>query len=166
MKRVGCVPHPYSVCLPFPRPACRRQTHNGSQRIWWHSQTLQDCAAVGLSHSKHCEVHCASQSVDCQGASGCCDVTSAPMSPACAAAATCVMSSYPWHQLLYIHKALECQTTGYKKLIKILLKMNSSTNVFSTLVQVHFCTQFSHVDTQERIVKLLLDTVKSPRLLV
>lgn len=156
MKRVGGVPRLYSVCLPFPLPACRRQTHNGSERIQWHSQTLQNCAAAGRSHSKHCGVHCASSSVDGQGASGCRGMTLAPKSPACAAAGTCLMSPYLWHQLLYIHRALECQTTAYKKLIKILLKMNSSTNVFSAflnLVQVHFCTQFSPVDTQEKIVK-------------
>lgn len=47
----GLSPGPYSVCLPFPLPACRRQTHNRSDRIRWHSQTLQACAAAALSHS-------------------------------------------------------------------------------------------------------------------
>lgn len=170
MKRVGCVQRPYSVCLPFPLPACRRQTHNRSDQIRWHSQTLHACAAEGLSHSKHCGVHCASSSVDRQGAIGCHGVTSVPRSQACAAAATCLMSTYLGHQLLYIHSALEHQTTAYKKLIKALLKMNGSTNVFSAflnLVQVQCCTQFSPVDTQEKMFKLLkfqVDTVRGPRM--
>lgn len=168
----GLSPGPYSVCLPFPLPACRRQTHNRSDRIRWHSQTLQACAAAGLSHSKHRGVHCASSSVDRQGAIGCRAVTSAPRFPACAAAATCLMSSNLWHQLLYIHRAAERQTTAYKKWIKALLKMNGSTNVFSTLlnlVQVQCCTQFSPVETQEKILKLLkfqVDTVRGLILLV
>lgn len=168
----GLSPGPYSVCLPFPLPACRRQTHNRSDRIRWHSQTLQACAAAGLSHSKHRGVHCASSSVDRQGAIGCRAVTSAPRFPACAAAATCLMSSNLWHQLLYIHRAAERQTTAYKKLIKALLKMNGSTNVFSALlnlVQVQCCTQFSPVETLEKILKLLkfqVDTVRGLILLV
>lgn len=162
MKRVGwALAHTQSVSpSPFQCADARRTI--GSDRIRCHSQTLQACAAAGLSHSQHC----ASSSADRQGAIGCRAVTSAPKFLACAAAATCLMSSNLWHQLLYIHRAAEHQTTAYEKWIKALLKMNGSTNVFSTflnLVQVQCCTQFSPVETQDEIVELLkfqVDTVR------
>lgn len=172
MKRVGWVlAHTQSV---FPSPLQRADARRtiGLTGSGGTAKHCSACAAAGLSHIKHRGVHCASSSVDRQGAIGCRAVTSTPRFPACAAAATCLMSSNLWHQLLYIHRAAERQTTAYKKLIQALLKMNGSTNVFSAflnLVQVQCCTQFSPLETQEKILKLLkfqVDTVRGLMLLV